>query len=102
MRDLTILLLIAVGSLLAQISADLTDFKKFIQEHPRALAELKKDPSLIRTTAFADEHKPIGDYLTQHSSIKEDLKKYPNFFDDLKPTRQGGQHKNHPDGKSDK
>jgi hypothetical protein len=30
------------------ISKELEDFKIFIQEHPRALAEVEKDPSLIR------------------------------------------------------
>jgi hypothetical protein len=102
MRDLIIFLLIVAGTLLAQMSANLEDFKKFIQEHPRALAELKKDPSLIRTDAFAAEHKAVGNYLAQHAAVKDELKKYPNFFDNLKPTTQGGQHKSHPDGKSDK
>jgi hypothetical protein len=80
----------------AAMKKELESFKVFIQEHPRALAELKKDPSLIRAAAFAEEHQTVREYLEQHAKVKEELKKYPNFFDDLKATTQGGQHKNHP------
>jgi hypothetical protein len=74
---------------------ELENFKVFIQEHPRALAELKKDPALIRSAAFTDEHQVVREYLEQHVKVKEELKKYPHFFDDLKATTQGGQHKSH-------
>jgi hypothetical protein len=114
MRDISVilrtsilaLLLFPVCGLLAQSSPynssdeamkkELESFKVFIQEHPRALAELKKDPSLIRSAAFAEEHQVVGEYLGQHAKVKEELRKYPNFFDDLKATTQGGQHKSHP------
>jgi hypothetical protein len=57
-----------------------TSSTAFIQEHPRALAELKKDASLIRTAEFATEHKAVGEYLAQHPTVKDELKKYPNFL----------------------
>ncbi len=78
---------------------ELENFRVFIQEHPRALAELKKDPSLIRSAAFADQHRVVREYLEQHAKVKEELKKYPHFFDDLKATTQGGRHKAHPPDK---
>ena len=72
---------------------ELEQFKAFIQEHPRALDELKKDPSLIRTAAFSEEHRAVGEYLAEHGKVKDELKKYPNFFANLTATTTGGQHK---------
>jgi hypothetical protein len=112
MKNMIAVAILAVtfsGAVLAQLANDkpagdpmkkeLELFKAFIQEHPRALAELKKDPSLIRTKEFADQHQVVGEYLEQHPKIKDELKKYPNFFADLKATTPGGQHKPHPDAK---
>jgi hypothetical protein len=102
-------ILLSVSGLTAQSSPyslsdeamkkELENFKVFIQEHPRALAELKKDPSLIRSAAFAEEHQVVREYLEQHAKVKDELQKYPHFFDDLKATTQGGQHKSHPPDK---
>ena len=77
----------------AAMTKELDDFRVFIQQHPRALAELQKDPSLIRAAAFAEEHQAVREYLENHSAVKEELRKYPNFFDGLKATTQGGQNK---------
>jgi hypothetical protein len=85
----------ASGSSDATMKKELENFKVFIQEHPRALDELKKDPSLIRSAAFVEEHQVVREYLEQHAKVKEELKKYPNFFADLKATTQGGRHKPH-------
>lgn len=97
-------LALAIGSGLAAQSSpytssddamkkELEQFKTFIQEHPRALDELKKDPSLIRTASFSEEHRAVGEYLAQHSKVKDELKKYPGFFANLTATTTGGQHK---------
>lgn len=77
----------------AAMTKELDEFRVFIQQHPRALAELQKDPSLIRTAAFAEEHQAVREYLENHSAVKEELRKYPNFFDGLKATTQGGQNR---------
>jgi hypothetical protein len=93
---------VVCASLLAQSSGaksdpamtkELDQFRVFIQQHPRALAELQKDPSLIRTAAFSEEHQAVREYLENHSAVKQELRKYPNFFDGLRPTTQGGQNK---------
>lgn len=78
---------------------ELNDFKAFIQEHPRALDELKKDPSLIQTAGFSDEHQAVREYLQAHAKVKVELKKYPHFFDNLKATNSGGQKKGGGGGK---
>jgi hypothetical protein len=36
--------------------SELDQFRVFIQEHPRALDELKRDPSLIGRAEFVKEH----------------------------------------------
>jgi hypothetical protein len=86
----------------APAADELTQFKVFIQEHPRALDELKKDPSLIGNPSFAAEHKVVGEYLAQHPNVKDqvknELKKAPHFFDNMTATTKGGEHRAHPDG----
>jgi len=77
---------------------ELPPFKTFIQEHPRALDELKKDPSLIGRPEFAAEHKVVGEYLAQHLQVIPQVKAVPHFFDDLKATTKGGEHRPHPGG----
>src|SRR5215469_9207075 len=83
---------------------ELAPFKTFIQEHPRALDELKKVPSLIGRLEFVAEHKVVGEYLAQHPQVIPQVKAVPHFFDDLKATTKGGEHRPHPDenrGKND-
>jgi hypothetical protein len=74
--------------------AELDQFREFVREHPRVLEELQKDPSLIQSSEFADEHRAVREYLSKHPTIKDELKKYPKFFDGLTATTQGGKNKN--------
>jgi hypothetical protein len=102
MRYLALVLLLA--SALSTRAADnaaakeLAEFKVFIQEHPRALDELKKDPSLIRNPKFAEAHQVVGEYLAKHPKVKDEMKSVPHFFDNLTATTKGGEHREHPDG----
>jgi tungstate transport system substrate-binding protein len=80
-------------------SQELGQFRAFIQEHPRALDELKKDPSLLGKHEFSDEHKVVAEYLAQHPGIPDLVKAVPHFFDGLQATTKGGEHRPHPDGK---
>ena len=58
---------------------ELNQFRTFIQELPRALDELKKDPSLLRKAEFAQQHKMVGDYLAKHPEIPDQVKAVPHF-----------------------
>ena len=82
-----------------QENPGLKDFRTFIQEHPRALEELKNNPSLIGKPEFAQEHTVVGEYLTAHPDIAAQVQAIPHFFDGLKATTKGGEHRSHPDGK---
>jgi hypothetical protein len=79
-------------------AAELTRFKTFIEEHPRALDELKKDPSLIANPHFAEADKVVGEYLAKYPKVKDQVKGVPHFFDNLTATTKGGEHRAHPDG----
>jgi hypothetical protein len=79
-------------------AGDLAEFKAFICEHPRALDELKKDPSLIGDPKFAESHEVVGEYLAAHPQVKDTVKAMPHFFDNLTATTKGGKHRAHPDG----
>ncbi len=92
----------AAGSLVAAGAddQDLKDFRAFIQEHPRALEELKRDPPLLGKAEFAQQHNVVGEYLAKHPAIKDRVKEIPRFFDDLKATTKGGEHRRRGESKA--
>jgi hypothetical protein len=67
-------------------------FREFIAQHPRALAELKKDPSLVSKPAFSKDHPVVGQYIAAHPKVKEIVKANPNFFADVTAATSGGEH----------
>ncbi len=75
--------------------SELPKFKAFIEQHPRALEELKKDPSLIEKPEFAKSHRVVGQYLAAHPNVKKEVMANPKFFDGItakkpvKPKRPG-------------
>ena len=73
-------------------SPEAAQFREFIVQHPKALAELKKDPSLVSKPAYAKEHPVVGEYIAAHPKVKEIVKGNPNFFANLTATTQGGEH----------
>jgi hypothetical protein len=101
-KRLLVSILISAAALFAApadtADAELAQFKTFIQEHPRALDDLKKDPSLIGNPDFAKEHKVVGEYLAAHRTVIAKVKAVPHFFDNLSATTKGGDHREHPDG----
>jgi hypothetical protein len=73
-------------------SKEAADFRKFVAQHPKALAELKKDPSLISKPAFSKDHPVVGRYIAAHPNVKEIVKANPDFFANLTATTPGGEH----------
>jgi hypothetical protein len=97
-RYFAVVLVLAFGWSAMAADDELALFKTFIEQHPRALEELKRDPSLIGSPDFAKEHKVVGEYLAKHPSVKGRVKAVPHFFDSLKAQTKGGEHRAHPDG----
>jgi hypothetical protein len=77
-------------------SEELTQFRAFIAQHPRALAELKKDPSLISSPEFVKSHRVVGQYITNHPKVKEGVKANPDFFKAITARTPGGKHRPSP------
>ena len=73
-------------------SKEAADFREFIAQHPKALAELKKDPSLVSKPAFSKDHPVVGEYISSHPKVKEIVKANPGFFTNLTPSTPGGEH----------
>jgi len=73
-------------------SKEAADFREFIIQHPKALAELKKDPSLIAKPSYSKDHPVVGEYIAAHPKVKEIVKANPDFFANLSPTTRGGEH----------
>jgi hypothetical protein len=73
-------------------SKEAADFREFIAQHPKALAELKKDPSLVAKPAFSQDHPVVGEYIAAHPKVKGIVKADPNFFANVTATTRGGEH----------
>ena len=73
-------------------SQEASNFRAFIVQHPRALAELKKDPSLVSKPAYSQDHPVVGQYLAAHPKVKDIVKANPKFFENLTAATPGGQH----------
>ena len=69
---------------------ELKNFQTYIQGHPQALAELKKNPSALGTPRFAGRHPGVGKYLEEHPGVVNQVKANPKFFDGLTATSEGG------------
>ena len=72
------------------VARDLAEFKAFIEQHPVALAEFKKDPSKLGTPEFARNHRRVGAYVAAHPKLVEHIKANPKFVEGLSPKRRGG------------
>ena len=62
------------GKSKANDQSDLENFRAMIQQHPRALAELKNNPSVVSTPEFASEYRAVGQYLAEHPQVKDQVR----------------------------
>jgi hypothetical protein len=77
----------------ANDQSELKNFQALIQQHPKALAELKKNPSALGTPQFASRYRRVGQYVQEHRKVVDQVKANPKCFDGLTATSAGG--KNH-------
>jgi len=56
------------------------DMDRFLDSHPEVADQLRKDPSLIRSTEFLENHPQLRDFLQQHPGIREEFSENPNAF----------------------
>jgi phage-related protein len=58
----------------------LTDFDRFLDNHPELAGQIRKDPTLVNNEEFVENHADLQQYLQQHPEIREELSQNPNGF----------------------
>ena len=59
---------------------ELARFDQFLDSHPEASQELRKDPSLVDNPEYVKNHPALQAYLADHPQIREEIKENPNAF----------------------
>lgn len=71
----------------------LTDLDQFLDKHPEIAEQLKKNPSLINSKTFAQDHPALQQFLTNHPQLTAELQENPNAI-----MRQEDRYDNHENG----
>lgn len=58
----------------------LADFDHFLNQHPEIAEQLRKDPRLVDSREFEQNHPALQSYLQEHPAIREEIKQNPDFF----------------------
>lgn len=71
----------------------LTDLDQFLDKHPEIAEQLQKNPSLINSKAFVQNHPALQEFLTNHAQLTAELQENPNAI-----MRQEDRYENHENG----
>ena len=58
----------------------LASFDSFLDTHPEAAEQLRRNPSLVDDREFVENHPALREYLHQHPEIREEIRQNPNGF----------------------
>jgi hypothetical protein len=56
----------------------LTDLDQFLDKHPEIAEQLQKNPSLINSKAFVQNHPALQEFMTNHPQLTAELEENPN------------------------
>jgi hypothetical protein len=71
----------------------LTDLDQFLDKHPEIAQQLQKDPSLINSRAFVQDHPALQQFLANHPQLTAELQENPNAI-----MRQEDRYEQHENG----
>lgn len=84
---LTLFSAIAVTCALAMPAAaqyatqsEVNSFNSFLNNHPNVAEQLRRDPGLIDSKAYLDEHPELHNYLNNHSQLRQAIQMHPGAF----------------------
>ena len=58
----------------------LATMDRFLDSHPEIAEQLRKDPSLINSKQFVNNHPQLQEFLQSHPEVREEFKENPNAF----------------------
>jgi hypothetical protein len=59
---------------------ELASFDRFLDSHHEIAEQLRKDPSLVKSSQFVQNHPALQTYLQQHPEVREELTENPSAF----------------------
>ncbi len=60
--------------------AELAQFDRFLDSHRETAEQLRRDPSLVKSQQFVQNHPALQSFLQQHPDIQQRLDQNPNAF----------------------
>jgi phage-related protein len=59
---------------------ELANMDRFMDSHPEIAEQLRKDPSLVDSKKFVENHPALEQFLAQHPGVREEYRENPNGF----------------------
>ena len=58
----------------------IVEMDRFLDSHPEIAEQLSKNPSLINSKEFVENHQALQEYLEKHPGVREEFTENPNAF----------------------
>jgi phage-related protein len=59
---------------------ELSNFDRFLDNHPAIDKELRKNPSLVNDPNYLSAHPQLKEFLEKHPGVREEIRENPNAF----------------------
>jgi len=59
---------------------ELANMDRFMNSHPEIAEQLRKDPSLVDSRQFVENHPALQQFLADHPGVREEFKEHPEAF----------------------
>ncbi len=86
-KPVTLLSVLAVTLMMAMPAAaqyvtqgEIENFNAFLNTHPTVAAELRRNPSLVDSANFLQQHPELHSYLAEHDQLRRAIQTHPGQF----------------------
>jgi hypothetical protein len=59
---------------------DVAEFARFLDDHREIAEQVRKDPNLLVSRTFEDNHPALHTYLEEHAGVREQIRQHPDAF----------------------
>jgi hypothetical protein len=57
---------------------EVRQFHRFLQDHPKVSSELRKNPNLINSKRYLNQHDDLQAFLKRHPAVKREIVTHPS------------------------
>ena len=68
----------ATGSEADRLRNEVRQFHTFLQNHPKVSSELRRNPKLVNSKRYLDQHDELGNFLKRHPRVKQEIVNHPS------------------------